>query len=129
MATLEEFCKISGTLDFKPVGNVPAGMRIDVAFSGSATSPHWEGERPVEGFDYVTVRADGSMALDIRARLGEGKEVVHYRAGGVGTESGITELLTFETANEDLGWLNTACGIATGSIDGTVLTLTVEIVK
>jgi hypothetical protein len=130
VAELSELCTIDATMTFEPVGNVPAGTRIDVAFEGIATSPHWEGERPVKGVDYVTVRSDGNMSLDIRARIGSGKQVVAYKASGVSLAEGRgvavpQELLTFETADPDLAFLNSAVGVAVGRGEGTSLRLTV----
>lgn len=130
MAELTELCTINATMAFEPVGPVPAGMRLDVPFEGTATSPHWEGDRPVKGVDYVTVRSDGNMGLDIRGRIGSGRKVVAYRAMGVSIagEQGVAtpqELLTFETADPDLAFLNTAVGVAVGRGEGTSLQLTV----
>ncbi len=129
MPNLTEFCKISGALDTKLIGKVAAGFRLDAHFAGTATSSHWEGERPVTGIDYVTVRDDGSMELNIRAVLGEGKEAVSYKATGVNPGDQVKELLLFETANEEMAWLNHAVGVALGGVDGDELKLTVYIVE
>ena len=133
MPGLTEFCKIDVTMQFEMIGSVPSGTRIDIPFDGTATSSHWEGERPVHGIDYVTVRADGNMALDLRARIGEGKGMVAYRGSGVSVvpERGIAEpreLLTFETADEELAFLNSAAGVALGRGEGPNLSLTVYLV-
>jgi hypothetical protein len=130
MPELTELCTITATMAFEPLGPVPSGMRIDVPFEGTATSPHWEGERPVKGVDYVTVRSDGNMSLDIRGRIGSGRQVVGYTARGVSLAAGQgaaepRELLTFETADADLAWLNTAIAVAVGRGEGTTLELTV----
>ncbi len=130
MPKLTEFATISGTLDFTPIGNVPAGFRLDVPFQGMATSNHWEGERPVSGLDRVTVGADGTQALQITARIGAGKQTVGYSAIGRGTaDGGPRELMVFETADEDLAWLNHAVGVALGSIEKDQLNLTVYIIE
>lgn len=127
MPTLTEFCKISAKLNFAPIGAVAGGTRVDVAFIGTATSSHWEGERSVQGVDYVTARADGSLELDIRGQIGSGDEVVGYTAKGRAGADGATEAFLFETANEDLAWLNNAVGIALGKAEGDSLELTVYI--
>lgn len=130
MPTLTEFCTITATLDFSPIGLVSAGMRLDVPFTGTATSSHWEGERPVAGVDHVTIGADGLQNLDIRARIGTGKDTVAYRAIGRGSEdTGPQELMTFETANDDLAFLNSAVAVAFGGVDGATLSLTVHLIK
>ncbi len=119
MPTLEEFCTIKASMTPRMLGNMPGGTRIDFPFEGTATSPHWDGERPVRGIDYVTVRGDGNMALDIRATIGEKRETIAYRGSGVSivkspTEAVPQELLTFETGNEDLAWLNSVVGVGLG---------------
>lgn len=129
MPTLTNLCTIVVTLDVTPIGKVGTGLRIDVPFSGVATSSHWDGERPVEGVDYVTIGDDGIQHLDIRGRIGTGKEVVSYRAIGRGDAAGPMELLTFETANDDLAHLNSTVAVAVGSVDGNQLTLEVAAVE
>jgi hypothetical protein len=134
MPELTELCTIEATMAFEPIGPVPAGMRIDVPFEGTATSPHWEGERPVTGVDYVTVRSDNNMNLDIRGRIGSGRQVLAYRAIGVSKAEGKgtavpQELLVFETADPDLAFLNEVVGVALGRGEGTSLRLTVYTVS
>ena len=129
MATLEPFATLTGTLDFKMQGKMPAGLRLDAHFAGTVTSDHWEGELPVTGIDYVTVRADGIAELFIRASMGEGDDVVSYEANGRQTPDGIIETIYFQTASEKFAHLNGAVGVATGSVDGQELTLEISLVK
>jgi hypothetical protein len=134
MATLEEFCRIEGTLAPRMLGVMPNGTRIDFGFEGVATSSHWEGERPVRGVDYATLRGDGNMDLDIRATIGEKRETVSYRGLGVSvvkdpTEAHPRELLTFSTGNADLSWLNTEVGVAVGEGKDGKIVLTVYLVR
>lgn len=129
MATLTPFCTIAVDLTFVPIGGVATGMRLDVPFSGTATSPHWDGDRPVSGVDYVNVGAEGSQSLDIRGRIGEGRSVISYRAIGRGDATGPMELLVFETANDEFAHLNNAVAVATGTLDGQHLTLEVSLVE
>lgn len=133
MPSLEEFCTIQASMTPRMVGHTPAGTRIDFPFEGTATSPHWEGERPVRGVDYVTVRADGNMDLDIRASIGEKRDTVSYRATGVSIAhedrtASPQELIVFETGNEELDWLNSAVGVGLGT-GGERLQLTIYIVR
>ncbi|MFP5332016.1 MAG: DUF3237 family protein [Acidimicrobiia bacterium] len=126
MPELEHFCTIKASLGARIIGNGPSGMRVDFPFEGTATSPHWEGERPVKGVDYVTYRSDGNMTLDIHGVIGEKRESVGYTATGVSialskTEAAPRELITFHTGNEDLAWLNTEIAVALGSgADGAI---------
>ncbi|MGH3650923.1 MAG: DUF3237 family protein [Acidimicrobiia bacterium] len=119
MPSLEKFCTVEGELGMTVIGKAPMGTRIDFPFEGTATSEHWEGERPVRGVDYVTVRADGNMSLDIHATIGEKRETVSYTATGVSIanedqSANPKELIVFETGNEDLAWLNNEVGVAFG---------------
>ena len=63
------------------------------------------------------------MDLDIRATIGEKRETVAYQGAGVSivkspTEALPQELITFQTGNEDLAWLNTAVGVGLGGGEG-----------
>jgi hypothetical protein len=134
LASLEEFCTMKLILEFKVIGPAPSGTRIDMPFSGTATGPHWEGELPVEGVDYVTVRGDGHMNLDLRGRIGEGRAKIGYSARGISlaVEKGVAEpqeLILFETANEDFAFLNERVGVALGRGEGPDLELTIYLVK
>lgn len=134
MPTLEEFCQITATMSPRMLGKMPQGTRIDFPFEGTATSAHWEGERPVKGVDYVTVRTDTHMDLEIWATIGEKRETVAYRGTGVSivkspTEAMPQELITFQTGNEDLAWLNTAIGIGWGGGESGNISVTVYIVR
>lgn len=133
MPSLEEFCTVKASMTPRMVGHTPAGTRIDFPFEGTATGPHWEGERPVRGVDYVTVRGDGNMDLDIHATIGEKRETVSYRATGVSVAhedrtASPQELITFQTGSENLAWLNSAVGVGLGT-GGAQLDLTIYIVR
>ena len=134
MPSLEHFCSFQGDLGMQIIGKTPGGVRIDFPFEGTATSPHWDGERPVRGVDYATVRDDGNMNLDIRAVIGEKKEAVSYRGSGVSIanpdrSADPKELVSFETANEDLAWLNDEVAVVFGHGEAGKLTLEFYLVK
>lgn len=133
MASLEEFCTVKASMSPRMIGHTPAGTRIDFPFEGTATGPHWEGERPVRGIDYVVVRGDGNMDLEIHGTIGEKRESVSYRASGVSIAhedrtASPQELITFQTGNEDLSWLNSVIGVGLGH-GGENLDLTIYIVR
>lgn len=113
------------TLTFMPMGDTPAGTRIDVPFTGTATSSRWEGELPVDGVDYVTVGKGGVTSLDIRARMGTGDNMVSYSATGRVDGTGPMEVLTFQTASEAFADLNGEVAIAFGTQEKNKLTLDV----
>ncbi len=134
MPSLEPFATVTARLTPRMLGAMPSGVRIDFSFEGTATSPHWEGERPVRGVDHVTVRGDGHMDLEIRGTIGEKRETVAYRASGVSlaisqTEARPQELLTFQTSNPDLEWLNTVIGVGLGQGSDGVLDLAMFVVR
>lgn len=133
MPGLKPFCELKLTLEMETVGKTPAGLRIDFPFHGTATSDHWEGERSVKGTDYVTFRSDGNMNLDLHGRIGGGESVVAYRGIGLSVvpERNVAhprELLVFETADEDLSFLNTSIGVALGRGEGMDLELTIYLI-
>lgn len=134
MPSLEKFCTVEGDLGMNVIGKSPAGVRIDFPFEGTATSEHWDGERPVNGVDYVTVRADGNMDLDIHATIGEKKEAVSYKAIGVSIanedqSADPKELIVFQTGNEELAWLNNEVAVAFGHGAGGKITLDIYLVR
>ncbi len=134
MPSLEHFCSFEGDLGMQVIGKTPGGMRIDFPFEGTANGPHWEGERPINGVDYATVRADGNMSLDIRGVIGEKREAVSYRGSGVSIanpdrSADPKELVTFETANEDLAWLNDEVAVVFGHGEGGRLALDFYLVR
>ena len=134
MPSLEHLCHFEGELGMQVIGKTPAGTRIDFPFEGTATGPHWEGERPVRGVDYATVREDGNMNLDIRAVIGEKRESVSYRGSGVSIanpdrSADPKELVSFETANEDLAWLNDEVAVVFGHGEAGRLTLDFYLVR
>lgn len=134
MPSLEKFCTVEADLGMNVIGQAPGGMRIDFPFTGTATSEHWEGERPVKGVDYVTARSDGNMSLDIHATIGEKRETVSYRAIGVSIagedqSADPKELIVFETGNDDLAWLNNEVGVAFGHGAAGKITLEIYLVK
>ncbi len=134
MAALEELCRISATATYVPTGKTPSGFRVDTVFEGVATSSRWEGERAVSGVDYAVVRGDGFSNLEIRGRIGEGRDSIFYQAGGVakpGEARGQMfphEWFTFETASEEFGFLNGELAVAVGELNGPSLELTVYLV-
>ena len=88
----------------------PQGLRIDVAFEGRAIG-RLAGR--VRGVDYLRLRADGRVDLDIRAIIetGDGCRIA-LSADGVGvpraTEpvADLSENVTLTTAADDYAWVN-----------------------
>lgn len=134
MPSLEPLCEITATMTPRMLGSMPLGTRIDFPFEGVATSEHWDGEREVRGVDYVTLRPDGNMDLQIRGTIGSKRDTVAYQATGVSlgisrTEARPQELITFQTGSEELAWLNDVIGVGLGRGEGLDLSLTIYIVR
>jgi hypothetical protein len=89
----------------------PQGARIDVAFEGRA-SGRLAGR--VSGVDYLTVRADGRIDLDIRAVIAtdDGQRIA-LSADGVGVPraaepvADLCENVRLTTAAENYAWVQT----------------------
>ena len=72
---------------------------------------------------------NGTAELYIRATLGSGDDIITYEAKGLQTAEGVVETMYFQTASETYGYLNDAVGLATGSAEGSKLTLNISLVK
>jgi hypothetical protein len=89
----------------------PQGARIDVAFAGRAQG-RLAGQ--VRGVDYLQIRADGRIDLDIRATIetGDGHRIA-LSADGVGAPraaepvADLCENVSLTTAAADYAWVNT----------------------
>jgi hypothetical protein len=99
----------------------PQGARIDVAFEGRA-SGRLAGR--VHGVDYLRVRADGRVDLDIRATIEtEDGRRISLSADGVGapraTEpvADLSENVTLGTAAADYAWVNARQIWGHGTVD------------
>ena len=111
------------TLRRIPLGRTPTGERTEVPFEGTATSPHWDGERSVSGVDHILRSSAGIAHIDVHTVITDGEESILYRGVGRGGPSGIVEGVTFETSSQRLDWLNTAVAIGRGSLAGNELTI------
>lgn len=105
----------------------PQGLRINVAFDGR-TSGRLAGR--VSGVDYLRIRADGRMGLDIQATIetDDGHRIA-LAADGVATPragepvSDLFENITLSTAAAEYAWVNSrqiwgvgTVNLATGKI-------------
>jgi len=111
------------TLHPRQIGRTPAGHRVEVPFEGTATSPHWDGEREASGVDHITVGSNGISRLDVHTIVTEGDETIAYRGTGRGGPDGVLEGVVFETASERLAWMNEAVAVGVGTVDGRELTV------
>lgn len=108
----------------------PNGLRVDLHFEGEVRG---ELAGRIEGVDYLNVRADGRMELDIRATLTtEGGAKLALAAGGVvlpaeGTPvARLRENVRLSSAHADYAWLNPLEVWAVGEADMEARTVTLR---
>jgi hypothetical protein len=99
----------------------PQGARFDVAFDGNPTG-RLSGR--VRGVDYLRMRADGRMDLDIRATIetGDGFRIALSADGVAVVRPGepiadLCENVTLTTAAAGYAWVNTHQIWGTGSVN------------
>ena len=119
----EPFMVLEVDLRMMPVGVTPYGNRLEVPFDGTATSRLWDGERAVTGVDHITISSSDTAEIDVHVMISGDDEIVTYRGHGRGTDAGVREGVTFETASERLAWLNDAVALGKGTLVGDHLTV------
>lgn len=101
------------------LANCPSGTRVMVdASSGTFEGPKLRGTVKGPGGDWVVVRANGTMALDVRLLLEtDDGALIYMTYRGIGTAGGasIRTAPQFETGDERYAWLNDVQAVATGS--------------
>ena len=106
------------------VANGPAGTKVVATVTGGAlVGPKINATAPegVAAGDWLTIRADGSFALDVRfsLRTHDGADIyVTYTGLGVRNEDGTPSIKTaprFETGDERYAWLNNLFCVAIGT--------------
>jgi Protein of unknown function (DUF3237) len=115
------------------IANGPMGTRVIVdASTGTFEGPRLRGTVSGPGGDWVTVRADGSMHLDVRILLktDDGADIYcEYKGIGLDGATKITTAPMFQTAHESYTWLNDVVAIARGTSGGGQVTYEVYEVK
>ncbi len=115
------------------IANGPMGTRVIVdASTGSFEGPKMRGTVSGPGGDWVTVRADGSMQLDVRILLktDDGADIYcEYKGIGLDGATKITTAPMFQTAHEKYTWLNSVVAVARGTSGGGKVTYEVYEVK
>ncbi|MEN9553482.1 MAG: hypothetical protein RLY24_1077 [Actinomycetota bacterium] len=99
----------------------PNGTRVIVPITGgTVTGPKINGTVDALGADWLTMRADGTAQLDVRAliRTHDGA-VIHTTYKGImaphGDSRRITTAPLFETGDANYAWLNSIQAIAIGA--------------
>jgi hypothetical protein len=119
---LEHLFTLTATLRERPPAllNAPQGSRVIVTVTGGHfEGPKLRGTVDNSGGDWVSLRADGSIKLDVRVLLhtDDGADIF-MRYEGIGVRiDGQLKLATaplFETGDERYAWLNNTQAIASG---------------
>lgn len=134
---VEYLFTMSATLRPDPsvIANGPQGSRVVVVVTGGTfEGPRLRGTVDNSGGDWVTVRADGTLQLDVRILLHteDGAEILMTYLGiGVPGENGLSLRTApmFETGDERYAWLNNIQAVATGSSAAGVVTYDVFALK
>jgi len=99
----------------------PSGVRIDIAFEGSARGRL---AGPVRGTDYIRIRADGRIDMDLRAIIEtEDGHRIALTADGVAVPraaepvADLSENVRLVTAAENYAWVNTRQVWGTGTVN------------
>ena len=129
--TLEYLFTITANLrDGAPVlAAGPQGTRVVVTVTGGTfEGPNMRGTVDNSGGDWVTVRADNNIKLDVRImlRTEDGADIfMRYEGIGVRNAAGELELVTaplFETGDPRYAWMNNVQAVTTGKSGGGVVT-------
>ncbi len=102
------------------IANGPSGTRVIVEASGGTfEGPKMKGIIKPPGGDWVVVRPDGVMQLDVRILLetDDGAAILmQYKGIGVDGGENIRTAPLFETGDERYAWLNSVQAVAHGSV-------------
>ena len=100
----------------------PEGARFDVAFEGTVAGKKVKGT--VKGVDYLWMRSDSRMELDIHAEIAtEDGEKISLKADGVSLprkDSSISDLrenVTLFSSYKNYSWMNTLQVWGIGTVD------------
>ena len=128
--TLEYLFTLTATLreQNSVIANGPQGTRVVVTVTGGTfEGPKMRGTVDNSGGDWVTLRADQNLKLDVRVILHteDGAEIF-MRYEGIGVrQDGELKLVTaplFETGDERYAWLNNVQAITSGTSGGGIVT-------
>ena len=118
----EYLCTLScGLGPAQEVGKGPHGVRRIVPLAGGKIEgPKIKGEVLAFGADWVLIRPDGVIELDVRATIKtDDGELVYARYGGLvdSPRDYFSITLIFETGSEKYGWLNNSIYVGLGKLE------------
>ncbi|MCP4751085.1 MAG: DUF3237 domain-containing protein [Proteobacteria bacterium] len=133
----EYLCDIEADLEEAiPIGATPHGVRMILGIKGGTVSgPKLNGEILPSGADWVLMRPDGALELDVRAamRTDDGELIYTYYRGVIEVDPTVYERIqngedvdpseyyfrttpVYETGSEKYGWLNRIVAVGVGRL-------------
>lgn len=94
----------------------PAGLRFDIYFEGKVTGEEVAGT--IKGVDYLTVRADGRLFLDLHASITthDGAHIA-VKESGINDEGDLRLAMDFHTNDSRYAWINRKHVWGTGTVN------------
>lgn len=133
---LEPLVQLTMTMNRRPIGPTPTGMRLNLELDGRSEPGVGRVQGRVTGTDYLTIRPDGLLELNVQATLAsDDGELVAVSGTGLGLHGADGAVsgrlaLRFAAAGPGLAWMNSVLGVAvtradmrTGRLEMTVQTL------
>ncbi len=96
---------------------IPAeGLRFDIHFEGDVTGDRVRGK--IKGIDYLTVRSDGRLFLDLRAAIiTEDGGMINVTETGINDNGNLRLNMDFHTNDSRYAWLNRRHVWGIGTVD------------
>jgi hypothetical protein len=94
----------------------PQGARFDIYFTGNLFGEKVNGT--IEGIDYLEVRGDGKLILNLHAILKtEDGETIKIEESGINREGDLRLNMQFHTNSARYTWLNSVLALGVGKVN------------
>lgn len=94
----------------------PEGLKFDIHFEGEVTGDRINGT--IKGTDYLTVRADGRLFLNLHAAIttNDGAHI-HVTESGINANGHLRLAMDFHTSDQRYTWINQKHVWGVGTVD------------
>lgn len=94
----------------------PEGLKFDIHFEGAVTGDRVNGK--INGVDYLTVRSDGRLFLDLHASIETADgATIKVKESGINAQGTLRLNMDFHTNDKRYKWLNHIHVWGAGSVD------------